>query len=265
MGVLVQKKVLFFDIDNTILTRQNEIPESTFRAFEKLHEKGHLLFLNTGRSRAYVQDPVLLSLGFDGFVTGCGTMIEYREQIIKDSQLTIELVEHTVNTVRKYGIRPILEGKESLYFDESEFGEDPYGMKLKRELGERRLTIEQEWGRWNVYKFACDTTGADRDSCFKELEEHYDFMIHNERVVEIVPKGCHKGVGILDICKYLDVDVKDTYAFGDSANDIGMLDTAGTAVVMGNGSEEAKAHADYVTTDLLDDGIWNACKHLGLI
>lgn len=258
-------KLLFFDIDNTILTRNNEIPESTFRAFEKLHENGHLVFINTGRSRAYVQDEKLLSLGFDGFITGCGTMIEYKGEVIKDSRLGIDLVEHTVNTLRKYKIRPILEGREYLYFDESEFGLDPYGMKLKRELGARRLTIEDEWRKWEIYKYACDTTGADREPCFKELEEYYDFMIHNERVVEIVPKGCHKGTGILEVCKYLGVDVKDTIAFGDSANDIGMLETAGCAVVVGNGSDAAKAHADYVTTDLLDDGIWNACKYLGLL
>ena len=261
----MQKKVLFFDIDNTILTRNNEIPESTFRAFEKLHENGHLVFINTGRSRAYVQDPTLLSLGFDGFITGCGTMIEYKGEIIKDNRLDIDLVEQTVNTLRKYKIRPILEGKEYLYFDESEFGSDPYGMKLKRELGKRRLTIENEWRKWEIYKYACDTTGADREPCFKELEEYYDFMIHNERVVEIVPKGCHKGVGILDVCNYLGIDVKDTIAFGDSANDIGMLETAGYAVVVGNGSDVAKAHADYVTTDLLDDGIYNACRYLKLI
>lgn len=261
----MQKKVLFFDIDNTILTRSNEIPESTFRAFEKLHENGHLVFINTGRSKAYVKDEALLSLRFDGFVTGCGTMIEYRGELIKDSRLDIDLVEYTVNTLRKYKIRPILEGKEYLYFDESEFGTDPYGMKLKRELGDRRLTIENEWRKWEIYKYACDTTGADRDSCFQELEDYYDFMIHNERVVEIVPKGCHKGTGILEVCEFLGVNVENTYAFGDSANDIGMLDTAGTAVVMGNGSEEAKKHADYVTTDLLDDGIWNACKYLKLI
>ena len=122
----MQRKLLFFDIDNTILTRNNEIPESTFQAFEKLHENGHLVFINTGRSRAYVQDPTLLSLGFDGFITGCGTMIEYQGQIIKDSRLDIDLVERTVNTLRKYKIHPILEGKEYLYFDESEFGTDPY-------------------------------------------------------------------------------------------------------------------------------------------
>ena len=261
----MQKKVLFFDIDNTILTRNNEIPESTFRALEKLHENGHLVFINTGRSRAYVQDEKLLSLGFDGFITGCGTMIEYQGEILKDIRLKTDLVEHTVNTLRRYRIRPILEGKEFLYFDEEEFGNDPYGMKLKRELGERRRTIQDEWGKWDVYKYACDTTGADRESCFKELEAYYDFMIHNERVVEIVPKGNHKGMGILEICEFLNVDIKDTFAFGDSANDIGMLKTAGTAVVMGNGTDAAKKHADYVTTDIMKDGIMNACKHFRLL
>ena len=261
----MQKKVLFFDIDNTIWTRHNEIPESTFRAFEKLHENGHLVFINTGRTRAYVQDETLLSLGFDGLITGCGTRIEYQGETAKDMRLDIDLVERTVNAFRRYGIRPILEGKDYLYFDESEFGSEPYGMKLKRELGERRLTIEHEWRNWDVYKYACDTTGADRDTCFKELEEYYDYMIHNDHVTEVVPKGYNKGTGILEVCEILGVDVKDTYAFGDSANDIEMLKTAGCAVVMGNGSDAAKAHADYVTTEILNDGIWNACKYLGLI
>ena len=261
----MQKKILFFDIDNTLMTRQNEIPESTFYAFRKLRENGHLTFINTGRSRAYVQDTHLLSLGFDGLITGCGTMIEYRGEILKDIRLKTDLVEHTVNTLRRYRIRPILEGKEYLYFDEEEFGNDPYGMKLKRELGGRRRTILDEWGKWDVYKYACDTTGADRESCFKELEAYYDFMIHNERVVEIVPKGNHKGTGILEICEFLNVDIKDTFAFGDSANDIGMLKTAGTAVVMGNGTDAAKKHADYVTTDIMKDGIMNACKHFRLL
>ena len=60
-------------------------------------------------------------------------------------------------------------------------------------------------------------------------------------------------------------DLKDTFAFGDSRNDLEMLEAAGVAVVMGNGSKEAKEAADYVTTDLDEDGIWNACKHFGLI
>ena len=47
-------------------------------------------------------------------------------------------------------------------------------------------------------------------------------------------------------------------AIGDERNDITMFDFAGTAVCMSNGSEEAKKHADYVTTSNDEDGISNA-------
>lgn len=63
----------------------------------------------------------------------------------------------------------------------------------------------------------------------------------------------------------LDTDIEDTIAFGDSANDIGMLRAAGFGVAMGNSSEDVKLEADYVTTPVMEDGIWKACKHLELI
>lgn len=56
----------------------------------------------------------------------------------------------------------------------------------------------------------------------------------------MVPKGFSKGTGILKVCEMLGIDINDTYAFGDSNNDISMLKTVGHAIVMGNGTEEAK-------------------------
>ena len=47
--------------------------------------------------------------------------------------------------------------------------------------------------------------------------------------------------------------------------DIQMLDFAGTGIVMGNGSAETKKHADYITDDLHENGIYNAIKHFGFI
>lgn len=261
----MKKKAVFFDIDGTLWDRQNYIPESTRTAIKKLRECGHLTFICTGRSRGYVQDPGLLELGFDGIVSGCGTMIEYHGEIIFDHTIEPELVEHTVRTVRKYGMRPILEGKEYLYLDESEFGEDAYGKKLKKELGERRRSIEEAGGNRDICKLSCATEDADCASCFRELEPYYDYIIHNSAVVEMVPKGFHKGTGIAKVCELLNMERSDTIAIGDSMNDLGMFEAAGIAVAMGNGTEEAKAAADHITTELLEDGIWNACLWLGLI
>ena len=98
-----------------------------------------------------------------------------------------------------------------------------------------------------------------------ELSDAFDFMVHDKVIVELVPKGFHKGTGIEKICEYLGMDISDTYAIGDSVNDLGMLRAAGTGIVMGNGVDAAKAAADYVTAPLCEDGVWKACRYFGLI
>ena len=80
-----------------------------------------------------------------------------------------------------------------------------------------------------------------------------------------MPKGFCKASGILKVCELLDIDIKDTYAFGDSNNDFSMLEIAGHSIVMENGTDEVKKIAEYITTSVTDDGIFNACRHYGLI
>lgn len=259
------KKAAFFDIDGTIWNSENEIPESTVKAIRGLRENGHLAFLCSGRSRSYIRNPKLFEIGFDGVVSGCGTMVEYGGETVFYKRLDNELVAHTINTVRSYGFRPILEGKDYLYLDREEFDNDYYGKKLRAEMGDHLLSISGEWGKWEISKLSCATEHADREACFAALEEYYDYMIHNSSVVEMVPKGYHKGTGIARVCELLGMDISDTFAFGDSANDLGMIRAAGTGIAMGNGSEEVKDAADYVTTSMMEDGIWNACKHFELI
>ena len=260
-----KKKAIFFDIDGTIWDRNNYIPDSTVDTIRRLRKNGHLTFICSGRTKGYIRNPKLLNIGFDGIVSGCGTMIEYHGKTILYEKMDVDLTADTIRIARKYGCRPILEGRTYLYMDPDEFAEDRYGQKLIREMGDYLRTIQGEWGRWEISKLSCATDHADRETCFRELSPYYHFLIHNPYVVEMVPKGYDKGTGIRKVCEILDMDLADTIAFGDSANDIGMLQTAGIGVVMGNGSEDAKHAADYITTSLMEDGICDACKHLGFI
>lgn len=260
-----KRKAAFFDIDGTIWDFHNEIPESTVKAIRMLRGNGHLAFLCSGRSRAYIHNPKLLDIGFDGIVSGCGTMIEYAGETIFYKKLDQRLVEYTVDTVRANGYRPILEGREYIYMDEDEFGQDSYGRKLKAEMGDHLLSIAGAWGRWEISKLTCVTEHGEWERCYPALETYYECMIHNSRVIELVPKGFHKGTGIAEVCRLLQMDISDTYAFGDGANDVGMLQAGGTGIAMGNGSDAAKEAADYVTDSITEGGIWNACRHFGLI
>ena len=54
-------------------------------------------------------------------------------------------------------------------------------------------------------------------------------------------------------------------AFGDAENDIDMLKAVGIGVAMGNGGDCVRKIADYVTSDVDDDGIGKALRHFHVI
>ncbi|MBR1524860.1 MAG: HAD-IIB family hydrolase [Lachnospiraceae bacterium] len=258
-------RILFFDIDGTLWNWKNEIPESTKEAIRITREKGNLAFINSGRARGFIQNEDLLGIGFDGIVSGCGTLIEYNGDVIYETEIPEEQAVRIVSGVRRHGWKPVLEGREYLYMDEEEFADDWYGQKLMRELGDRLKPISGEWGRWKMQKLSCNIQGAEVEPCVEEFGNEFDFILHDLAVCELVPRPHSKGTGIKKVCELLGASLSDTFAFGDSVNDMEMLLTAGTAVVMGSGSDRAKAAADYITTGQEEDGIWNACVHFGLV
>ena len=82
---------------------------------------------------------------------------------------------------------------------------------------------------------------------------------------ELVLKGFSKAGGMETILNRLGADREQTMAIGDSTNDLPMFALAAHSVCLGNGAEEAKAVCEYVTADVMDDGIEKALIHYGLI
>ncbi|MBR2806583.1 MAG: Cof-type HAD-IIB family hydrolase [Oscillospiraceae bacterium] len=259
------RKIIFFDIDGTLWDHNNTIPDSTVRAFRELRKNGHLLFICTGRARGFVNHPDLLALGFDGIISACGTMIEYRDEIIYLHEIDKETAIKAVSSIKKHRLRPILEGKENLYMDYEEFRGDWYGEKVRRDLGGELPSITGNWGNWHICKISCDTTGSDREACFEELKDDFDFIVHGPRVTEMVPKGFNKGTGVRKTCELLGINIEDTVCFGDGVNDLDMFRACRLSICMGSGSDVAKGIASYVTDPLFEDGVYNACRYFNLI
>ena len=64
------------------------------------------------------------------------------------------------------------------------------------------------------------------------------------------------GDSIREVMNYFKINVEDTCAFGDMTNDISMLEAAGIAVCMLNGSDDAKAVSDIITDKTVDEDGW---------
>ncbi len=259
------KKAVFFDIDGTLWDASMKIPPSTAEAIGALRENGHYAFLCSGRSKSNIKSPKLLGLGFDGMVAACGTHIEFQGEKLFEHLLSQQQILHALSVLRRHGSPVVLEGPNYIYVDEADFKEDPYVIHLRRELGEALKAITGA-GEYEVNKMSAGLKGADIHQLKEELGGEFD-MIHHEAdgILEIGQTGYSKATGIKHLCGMLGIAKEDTYAFGDSANDLEMLSYVGHGIAMGNGTEEAKTAAEYVTADIHRDGIQNGLAHYGLI
>lgn len=263
------QKIIFFDIDGTIWDNRMNIPESTVWTIKKLKEKGYKTFICSGRGRANIRSPKLLSLGFDGIIAACGNHIEMDGKVLYQNLLSQELVQKALGLLEANRMPVILEGPVYHWTDEDAFADDPFVEIIRKEMGQYLVPITGYGKDYVINKFSADIMpDSNFEAVRKELEDEMDFLVHpgdKFQVVEFIPKGTSKATGIHKLCELLGVDVKDTYALGDSVNDLDMIEAVGHGIAMGNGTKQIKEIAEYVTAPLHEDGVKQAMEHYGLI
>lgn len=260
------RKAVFFDIDGTIWNRYCQIQPSTVEAIQKLRENGHLAFICSGRSRANIRKKELMDIGFDGVVASCGTHIDFHKEVVFEVLLTEKQVAHLLAVAKEHNMPLVLEGPKYIYVNDGDFSDDPYVIYLREELGEDVLEIPDNPAEIFINKFSAEVEEFDLDKFASDLGPEFNMVVHTgDKVFEVIPSGHSKATGIQKVCELFDIALEDTYAFGDSANDLEMLQFVAHGIAMENGDEEVKAVADFITTGVDEDGIANGLKHFGLI
>ena len=87
------------------------------------------------------------------------------------------------------------------------------------------------------------------------LADGFDFIRSERTLLEILPKGVTKGLALIKLTEYLNVDIANTVAIGDFDNDVAMLKTARLGIAVANASKSAMEAADAVTVSNEDDAI----------
>lgn len=260
------KKLVFLDIDGTIQAEDDGfIPDSTREAISLLRKNGHKAFINTGRTAMNVRDDIR-SMGFDGYIFGCGTEVEINEKTIYRKKNDPELCHLLANAVRSCGAAPLYERSDAMFLD-SRARMLPGMQKLLDLYSSQGLYIGDlhETGDFSYDKFVIwydKETDMPRfrrliDGIFIYINRGYGFA-------EMLPVGTGKAEGIKMIRKELKAKQKDIVAIGDSLNDADMLKSAGLGIAMG-GAELLYPYADFITKELKKDGLAYALKCHGLI
>lgn len=260
------KKILFFDIDGTLLSEiSHSIPESTIIALEKAKENGHLIFINTGRPFSSI-DKCIKKLKPDGYVCGCGTYIVYHNKELLSFTLSPKCCIEIRDLIRRTKVEGILEGKDTIYFDTTI--KHPALKEIKKRFqntpdfkisnfDDPNLSFEKFTIWFNKY--------SDINTFKKYINNDFNYIVRAKDFGEIVPKGYSKATGIQFLLDYFNIDKDNTYVFGDSFNDVAMLEYVKHAIVMGNAEPELFKLAYFVTKTVEEDGIYHALNHLKLI
>ncbi len=260
--------LLFFDIDGTLVTLDNEhvMPESTKEALYKAKENGHKIIINTGRVKTAI-DKHLLNFGFDGLVCGCGTYVEYGGEVVYHHTLTKEQCLEQAEVLRRCNYHTIFEKYDRL-FVEGERGPGSF-LEYICDYFSKNSDYSIDGPESPDFLFDKFTTAQMKDSnaeyFFDYFSKEHNLIPHFNNVYEVVPKGCSKATGIEKMMNHLGVELTDCYAFGDSINDMEMLKYVPHSVGMGNSVPDVLEVVEYRTSHIDDEGIANALKYYHLI
>ena len=261
------KCLLFFDIDGTLITEGSHIlPDSARRALQDARQKGHLTFINTGRTYFNIPDYVR-NIGFDGYVCGCGTHIRLHDQIVLSHTIPHDTCLEIVSILRACNVSAMFEGTDGVFFDYSRpaFGDLA---RIQARFGGENFDISHSWDRPDLVfdkLVVWKDSRCDFDTFYRYITRDFTFIDRGDGFGEIVPKGFSKATGIQFLQDRFQIPLEHCYAFGDSANDLPMLEYVIHSVAMGNCMKGLERSVEYVTTHIENHGIANAMRHYGII
>lgn len=257
--------LFFFDVDGTLLdNKSHTISESTIKALRMLKEAGKKIVICSGRGYNGIREvEALRAIEWDGYVLLNGA-------IFTDGNGN----EHFRHVMSKTLIRKLMKASKEHNLVLSLLGEKEW---LNQEPDEYTVKAYHFFHR-NPYEFEVEaldeTKSVSMALAFGPEEWDYaPYKAIKELLVlptkfnyaDLNDASINKSVGIKEACRYFDIDLKQTMAFGDGINDLEMIEAAGIGVAMGQGNEVVKQAADYITDAVDQDGIWNALIHFGVL
>lgn len=256
------KKAVFLDMDGTLYSHTyGNIPSSAINAIQKAHDNDVLLFGCTGRN---VEELELMHVNMrlmDGWITLNGAYCFNETELVHTDPIPDEDIRKLIAYLKETPFTVMFSVGEKMFVN-------MYDEKAEEDM----KAIHTPYPEIQPLEYLDDKTVY--QMCFygndKEILPVFDFMnIQGSRWSDIAwdinHTGCSKASGIRSFIEYYKLNKDDTFGIGDADNDIPMMKEAGTSICMGNGLKHVKEYADYVTSHIDEDGLYNAFAYYGLI
>lgn len=262
-------KMVVFDVDGTLYDLvHHEIPKSCVEALKELKANGYLFVIATGRAH-YGLGKALNDLNADYILSmNGGVVVDHEGKVISHHDFTKEDVKRLNQFCAKEEAGLIWKFLDAMYIYQHPEKVDWLEGQMNSDIGRDPFIDCPQMNR-HLREDAPQSASvhAPIEVVQREFKENdsLSFLRYSQDGFDVVPRGINKSVGLKDLMDYLNLKPEEVACVGDNYNDLEMMETAGTAIAMGNAIPEVKAKADFITTTSDQDGIANALKYLGCI
>ena len=264
------KKLIAIDLDGTLLPHNKKIPFFTRLYLKRLSKQGHIVVLASGRptnALLFYRDqigskaPIVAFNGTSSTNPDDQSFPQFKRALDKND--IIEIYKNAtkegvlLNTLLETDNETWLDKRDS-YLEEF-FWLIPENIKhgsISKTLDKHPLTC--------VFKVVRNERNDKKliEIVSKSRTMKIRFWGSKE-YAEVYEDNSSKAEPLLKICEYYGIPRKDFIAFGDSYNDIEMLQAAGIAVAMSNGKEAIKNVSSHISVhDHMHQGVKKTLKKL---
>ncbi len=252
--------IVFFDIDGTLAIRKH-VPESAAKAVAALRANGNLSFICTGRNVIYAKNN--FGAYADGFICNNGRLAVLKDEVIFEEPIPCDVLEIIIRKLDELNAAYVFHS-----IDQGYYAGNPEGFEiLKSAQDPGYMHICSDFSNLKLYNFDVWFKDMDHRHAIEQTLEGISLLNPHgpHPTADMTVMGCDKGDAIVHIAEKMNIPLQNTYAFGDGINDLAMLKKAGHGVAMGNAVEPVKEAAEFITTDIKDDGVYNGLKYFELI
>ena len=276
-------RIIALDLDGTLLDSAKRLSDVNREAMAAAAAKGVWVVPTTGRFFG-MMPPAIRDLPFVRYA------ITVNGAQVYDREADAALVREELPLETALGIMRILDGHDVIYdcyrsnwgwmnevfkAKRAEYATNEHYCKMIQDfrngVPELKAHLESTRPEGDVQKIMLfsrlDADVAVLKTITAEVEAAYpDVKVTSStwNNLEINAKTAHKGVALKRFAEVLGLTLENCMSFGDGANDLTMIEAAGTGVAMSNACPEVLAAADYVTTSNDEDGVAAALRHFGL-
>ena len=262
----IMYKIVFCDIDGTLLNSKIVVTPKTRECVLALNEKGKRFVIASGRSPSGIY-PIMQKNGFCfPMVTCSGALIlDENRKTVYENGIDISTVRRLIDYIESERMKTtwcIYTGDDWYVKDKS----DPKVIREEEIIESYAFegTVDSI-GAATVHKLLCicDPGGsAEVEEKISAAFPEVNAVRSSDILVEIMNRGVNKAESVKLYCDHLGISPEEAIAIGDNYNDIEMLEAVGLGVVMGNAPEEIKRRFSFITDDFDHDGVAVALERL---